>query len=77
MPIYRGLEKMTGDIHLTRQQKMAQVAYGCVSSRGEKDEDYSQLAKNSLRLFTIVAWRRPSLLYGQRKGQQVTPIYLI
>jgi len=36
---------MTGNIHHTRQQKRAQVAYGCVSSRGEKDEDYSQLAK--------------------------------
>lgn len=29
----------------TRQQKRAQAAYNCVSTRGEKDEGYSQLAK--------------------------------
>ena len=36
---------MAGDNRLTRQQRRAQVAYGCVSSRTKKDEDYSQLAK--------------------------------
>gem|GEM_PF-1961799 len=35
------------------------------------------LPKDSLRLFTIAAWRRLLLLYRQRKGIQVTPIYLI
>jgi len=36
---------MAGNIRLTRQQRRAQVAYSCVSSRAKKDEDYSQLAK--------------------------------
>lgn len=31
--------------HQTRQQKRAQKAYDCVSSRKEKDEEYVQLAK--------------------------------
>lgn len=33
------------EIHQTRQQKRAQKAYDCVLSRGEKDEEYNQLAK--------------------------------
>lgn len=36
---------MTGNARQTRQQRRAQVAYSCVSSRAEGDEDYSQLAK--------------------------------
>jgi CRISPR-associated protein Cmr5 len=31
--------------HQTRQQKRAQKAYDCLLTRGQKDEEYSQLAR--------------------------------
>ena len=36
---------MAGNTCQTRQQRRAQIAHSCVSTRKEKDKEYSQLAK--------------------------------
>jgi CRISPR-associated protein Cmr5 len=36
---------MAGNSRQTRQQRRAQVAHSCISSRSKGDKDYSQLAK--------------------------------
>lgn len=36
---------MAENVRLTRQQRRAQVAYSCISSRSKCDDNYSQIAK--------------------------------
>jgi len=55
--------------HHTRQQMRAQKAYDCVLTRGEKDEDYSQLAKRFPALVQSCGLAQALAFVAAKEGQ--------
>jgi CRISPR-associated protein Cmr5 len=53
----------------TRQQKRAHTAYECVSSRGEKDIGYSQLAKRFPALVQSCGLAQALAFFAAKEGQ--------
>lgn len=53
----------------TRQQKRAHIAYECVSSRGEKDTGYSQLAKRFPALVQSCGLAQSLAFVAAKEGQ--------
>jgi CRISPR-associated protein Cmr5 len=55
--------------HHTRQQKRAQKAYDCILTRGQKDEEYSQLAKRFPALVQSCGLAQALAFVAAKEGQ--------
>ncbi|WP_348528862.1 type III-B CRISPR module-associated protein Cmr5 [Methanothrix sp.] len=57
------------DKYQTRQQKRAQKAYDCVLTRGDKDEDYTRLAKRFPALVQSCGLAQALAFISAKEGQ--------